>query len=109
MIGKVKTLVEKNYWALPEGENYKKGKPLSQADRDSLKGWTDDYETVYNENGVIIVCTGLNENGNPIWKNESIIENKLVTKRNLIRKDTLRIYDHFKYGPNYIVVIGQLE
>jgi hypothetical protein len=105
MVGKVKTVVEKNYWAIPDGDSYKKGNILTRAEHDSL-GWTDDFEAVYDENGVIVVCTGLDENGNPAWKNESIIENKLVTKRNLIRKDTLRIYDHFKYDKNGFLISG---
>jgi hypothetical protein len=100
LIGKVKTVVEKNYWAIPDGDSYKKGNPLTKADRDSLGGWTDDFEAVYDENGVIVVCDGLNENGNPIWKNESVIENKLVVKRNIFRNDTLRVYDQFKYDEN---------
>lgn len=107
MIGKVKTVVEKNYWAVPEGDSFKKGNRFTKADRDSIGGWTDDFEAVYDQNGVIEVCTGLNETDNPIWKNESIIENKLVVKRNLIIKDTLRLIDQFKYGENGFLVSGK--
>ena len=106
MIGKVKTVVEKNYWAVPEGESYKKGNPLTKADRDSIGGWTDDFEAVYDENGVIIVCTGLDENNNPTWKSESIIENKVVVKRNFSRNDTLRYYDQYKYADNGFLISG---
>lgn len=100
MIGKVKTVVEKNYWAVAEGDSYKKGNRFTKADRDSIGGWTDDFEAIYDKNGVLEVCTALNEADNPIWKNGSIIENKLVTRRDLIRNDTLRYYDQFKYGEN---------
>lgn len=103
LIGKVKTLVEKNYWAIPDGNSFKKGKPLTLAEHDSL-GWTDDFEAVYDENGVIIVCTGLDETGKSTWKNENIIENKLVAKRNLIRKDTLWLYNQFKYDNNGFLI-----
>lgn len=106
MVGKVKTLVEKNYWAIPEGTSYKKGNPLNRADRDSLGNWTDDFEVVYDENGVVVACIGLNETGNPIWKNENIIENMLVTKQNIFRKDTLNSYYQFKYGDNGFLLSG---
>ena len=106
MNGKVKTVVEKNYWAIPYGESFKKGNPLTKADRDSIGGWTDDFDAVYDENGVIVVCTALDENNNSIWKNESMIENKMVVKRNLIIKDTLRYTDQFKYGENGFLISG---
>lgn len=106
MIGKVKTVVEKNYWALPDGDSYKKGNPLTKADRDSLKGWTDDFEAVYDENGVFVKGTGLDENDKPIWKNESIIENKQVARMNTFEKDTLREYVELKYGDNGFVISG---
>lgn len=104
--GKVKSVIEKNYWAVPDGDSFKKGSPLTKADRDSIGGWTDDFEAVYDENGVIVVCTGMNENGNPIWKNESVIENKLVIKSNILRNDTLRVYDEYKYGENGFLTNG---
>ena len=106
MIGKVKTVVEKNYWAIPDGDSYKKGNPLTKADRDSLKGWTDDFEAVYDENGVFVKGTGLDENDKPIWKNESIIENKQVTRMNTFRNDTLREYIELKRGDNGFVISG---
>jgi hypothetical protein len=106
MKGKVKTVVEKNYGAVPDGESYKKGNPLTRADRDSLGNWTDDFEAVYDENGVIVVCTGLDETGNPVWKNESVIENKLVSQMNLFRKDTLRYIDQFKHSDNGFLISG---
>jgi len=106
MIGKVKTVVEKNYWAIPEGDSFKKGNRFTKADRDSIGGWTDDFEAVYDENGVIVVCTGKDEKNNPTWKNESIIENKLVSKRNFIRKDTIRYYDQFKYDEKGFLASG---
>lgn len=106
MIGKVKTVVEKNYRAIPDGDSYKKGNPLTKADRDSIGSWTDDFEAVYDENGVIVVCTGFDETGNPVWKNESIIENQQVRQRNVFRKDTLRYIDQFKHGDNGFLISG---
>lgn len=103
---KVKTVVEKNFWAIQDGNSLKKGNPLTKADRDSIGGWTDDFEAVYDENGVIIECTGLDETGKSIWKNESIVENKLVVKRNIYRNDTLRIYDQFKYDEQGFLTKG---
>lgn len=107
MAGKVKTVVEKNYWAIPDGDSYIKGNPLTKADRDSIGGWTDDFEAVYDENGVIVVCNGLDEMGNKTWKNESVIENKKLTGMNFIRKDTLRFYDQFKHGDEGFLISGK--
>jgi hypothetical protein len=107
MNGKVKTVVEKNYWAIPDGDSYKKGNHLTKADRDSIGGWTDDFEAVYDENGVIVACTALDEMGNITWKNESVIENKKLSGINFIRRDTLRIYDQFKYGENGFLISGK--
>lgn len=106
MTGKVRSVVERNYWGIPEGDSYKKGNPLSKADQDSLD-WTDNFEAVYDENGVVVVCTGLDEIGNKTWKNESVIENKQLIRMNLIRKDTLRIYDLFEYDDNGFLTSGK--
>jgi len=106
MIGNVKTVVEKNYWAIPDGDSYKKGNPLTKADRDSLKGWTDDFEAFYDENGVFVNGTGLDENGIAIWKNESVIQNKQIARMNTFKNDTLQEYVELKYGDNGFVISG---
>lgn len=98
--GKVKSVIEKSYWAVPEGDAFIKGNPFTKADRDSVGGWTDDFEAVFDAEGDVTVCTGLNESGKSIWKNENVKENKLIAKRNFYRNDTLRFYDQFKYGTN---------
>lgn len=95
--GKVKSMTEKNYWALPEGDSYKKGNPLTQADRDSLGGWTDDFSADFDQNGNLITCTGFNESDKTIWKNEAFIENNRIVKRNYFRNDSLLSYDLYTY------------
>lgn len=106
MAGKAKTVVEKYYWAIPDGDSYKKGNPFTKADRDSWNGWCDDFEALYDENGVFVICTGLDENGKPIWKNESVIQNKQIARMNVFLKDTLREYVELKYGDNGFVISG---
>jgi hypothetical protein len=106
MIGKVKSVIEKNYWAIRDGDSFKKGNPLTKADRDSIGGWTDDFEALFDADGHVTVCTGLDEAGNPAWKNESLKENNLIVKRNFFRKDTLSFYDHYKYGENGFLTGG---
>jgi hypothetical protein len=104
--GKVKSVIEKNYWAIVNGDSIEKGSPLTQADRDSLGGWTDDFEAVFDENGLILKSSLLDENGSSVWKNESIIENGLVVKRNIFRKDTLSSYDQYTYDENKFLKTG---
>jgi hypothetical protein len=106
MIGKVKTVVEKNYWAVPEGDSFKKGNPLTQADRDSMGGWTDDFEADYNINGVVSVCSFFYETGKPTKKIENVIENNLINRRNYFRNDSIKFYDLFKYAENGFLVSG---
>jgi hypothetical protein len=107
MAGKVKTVVEKYYWAIPDGDSYKKGNPFTKADRESWNGWSEDFEALYDENGVFVNGTGLDENGNPIWKNESVIQNKQISRMNEFIKDTLKQYVELKYGDNGFVISGR--
>lgn len=107
MIGKVKSVIEKNYWAIPDGESFKKGNALTQADRDSLGGWTDDFEAIYDASGIIQSCTALDETGAQLWKYESVVENGLIAKSNIYVKDTLSSYDVYEYDENKFLSGGK--
>lgn len=106
MVGKVKTVVEKNYWAIPDGDSYKKGNPLTKADRDSISGWSDDFEAEYNMNGILTACTFLYESGIPPREIENVIENNLITKMNYLRNDSIKFYDNLKYDENGLLISG---
>jgi len=106
MIGKVKTVVEKNYWAIPEGDSFKKGNRFTKADRDSIGGWTDDFEAEYNMNGILTSCTFLYESGIPSRKIENVIENNLITKMNYLRNDSIKFYDNLKYDEKGFLISG---
>lgn len=106
MNGKVKSVTEKNYWAIPDGDTFKKGNPLTEADRDSLGGWTEDFEAVFDVNGVIQSCTAMDGTGTQLWKNESIVENGLIVKRSIFITDTLSSYDKYEYGENKFITGG---
>lgn len=106
MNGKVKSVIEKNYWAIPDGDTFKKGSPLTKADRDSLGGWTDDFEAVFDANGIIQSCTAMDETGVQLWKNESVVENGLIVKSMIYIKDTLSSYDTYNYGENKFLTNG---
>lgn len=106
MNGKVKSVIEKNYWAIPDGDTFKKGSPLTKADRDSLGGWTEDFEAVFDANGIIQSCTAMDETGAQLWKNESVVENGLIVKSMIYIKDTLSSYDTYNYGENKFLTNG---
>jgi hypothetical protein len=106
MIGKVKTVIEKNYWAIPEGDSFKKGNLLTKADRDSFGGWSDDFEAEYNKNGILTACTFLFEPGIPVRKVENVIENNLVVKMNYLGNDSIQFYDLLKYDEKGFLTNG---
>lgn len=96
--GKVKSLTEKNYWALRQGKSYTKAKPLSKADRVRLGGWTEDFTAEYDQNGNFVACTIFNEQGKPLTQNKSVIENNRIVRLNFFRNDSLLSYDLITYG-----------
>jgi hypothetical protein len=106
MVGKVKTVVEKNYWGIPEGDTFKKGNLLTMADRDSIGGWSDDFEAEYSMNGVLIACTFLYEPGKPTKKIENVIENNLIAQMNYFRNDSIKFYDKLKYDEKGFLTNG---
>lgn len=100
LIGNVNKVIEKNYWAIPEGDSYVKGKSLTKEDRDSLGGWTNDYEATFDSAGDLVSCNYLDENGKTISEYKISREsNSEIIGRNTY-KDTVRYYDKFKLDEN---------
>ncbi|HBZ21364.1 MAG TPA: hypothetical protein DEO60_09555 [Bacteroidales bacterium] len=95
LIGKVEKVVEKNYWAIPEGSTFKKGNPITIKDRDSLN-WTNDFEALFDNNGTLLSCNLIDENGNSVTKWEMGKENNALASAKRISRDTLRVYHKLK-------------
>jgi hypothetical protein len=94
-IGKVEKVIEKNYWAIPDGDTFKKGNLITIKDRDSLN-WSNDFEATFDIAGDIVSCNYLNENNQSIYKWELMKENNILTSAKVILKDTVRISQKLK-------------
>lgn len=94
--GKVEKVTEINYWAIPDGESFKKGAKMTKKQLDSL-GYTGDYEATFDKAGRIVSCAILDENKKVanIWKIKR--ENEGQARANFTSKDTLMIYQKIKY------------
>jgi hypothetical protein len=94
--GKVEKVTEINYWAVPDGESFKKGAKMTKKQLDSL-GYTGDFEATYNKAGHVVSCAMLDENKKiaNIW--EINMESDILARANYTSKDTLRIYQKLKY------------
>jgi hypothetical protein len=121
MIGNVSKVIEKNYWAVPAGDSFTKGNALTKADRDTLGGWTPDYEATYDKDGNLASCIYLDENGKATSKYEITVENNTqVTGKNYVN-DSILYYDKFnldekgkrngfvRYRPVVDTVTGKFE
>jgi hypothetical protein len=98
--GNVNKVIEKNYWAIPDGESFKKGKALTKADRDSLGGWTLDFEATFDNAGDLSGCIFLDENNKATSKYEIYKENNTKVTGKSTENDTLRYYDKYKLDKN---------
>jgi len=98
LIGKVEKVIEKNYWAIPDGETFKKGNPFTIKDRDSIN-WTNDFEVTFNDQGGLVSCNYIDENGKSILKWELSRENGLLTSARATKNDTARMNEKIKCNP----------
>lgn len=89
--GKVKSVTEKGYWAIPEGESYIKGARITRAELDSI-GYTYDYKVIFDADGDLVSCTTFDENENVIYVWNMIKENNLLVRTEYISDDTVRYY-----------------
>jgi hypothetical protein len=96
MLGRVEKVIEKNYWAVPDGESFKKGNPLTKKDRDSIGGWTDDIEVTYNNTGELVSCNNINELGKSIRIYKVSKDKDGSVKGENYMSDTLNYYDKYK-------------
>jgi soluble cytochrome b562 len=96
LIGKVEKVTEINYWAVPDGESFKKGAKMTKKQLDSL-GYTGDFEATFDNAGRILSCATLDENKKitSLWAITR--ESEILATANFTSKDTLRLYEKVKY------------
>jgi len=87
--GKVESVTEKGYWAIPEGETYVKGARITKKELDSI-GYTYDYKAVFDADGDLVSSTTYDENDKviDIWRLYKV--NGLLARTENISGDTVR-------------------
>jgi len=89
--GKVESVTEKSYWAIPEGDTYVKGAKVTKLELDSV-GWTYDFKARYNEGGELISCITTDENDGIITQWEFKTAEGLTSRGEYSIRDTIRRY-----------------
>jgi len=89
--GKVESVVEKSYWAIPDGDTYIRGARLTRHEIDSLK-ISNDFRAEFDAGGNLVSCTTIDENDAVITRRDMIKVNELVTRAEFRSGDTLKSY-----------------
>jgi hypothetical protein len=89
--GKVESVTEKGYWAIPEGESYIKGARITRAELDSI-GYTYDYKVVFDADGDLVSTTTFDENEDVIDIWSMMKENNCTVRAEYKSDDTVRYY-----------------
>ena len=87
--GKVESVAEKGYWAIPEGDTFVKGARITRKELDSI-GYTYEYKAVFDIDGDLVYCTTNDENGNVIDTWSFSKENNMLAGAEYTSKDTVR-------------------
>lgn len=89
MNGKVESVTEKGYWAIPEGDTYVKGGRITKKELDSI-GYTYDYKAIFDADGDLVSSTTYDENDKEIdiWRLFKV--NGLIARSEYISGDTVR-------------------
>lgn len=93
--GKVEKLVEINYWAVPDGESYRKGDKMTRKDLDSIN-YTGDFEATFDLTGDLVSCATMDENKKVYYKWEFTKANNMFSEARLYYNDTLRNFQKLK-------------
>ena len=94
--GKVKKIIEKSYLTKMVGEETVADRQLTQGDRDSI-GWTNDFVLTFNEDGNVVKCDEIDENGKVLGSTVTTIENAEVIKAEYYKSDSLSGYQEIEY------------
>jgi hypothetical protein len=87
--GRVKELIENNYWAIPQGGTFIKGNKMTVRERDSLP-WTNDFTAFFDDKGGLISCTLTDEDSKSLSRWELSRDNNNQTIAKFITNDTVR-------------------
>ncbi len=87
--GKVESVTENGYWAIPEADTYVKGARITKKELDSI-GYTYDYKAVFDIDGDLVSSITLDENDKVIdtWRLSKV--NNLLARSEYISDDTVR-------------------
>lgn len=95
--GKVEVVTETNYWAVTDGESYKKGEKMTIKDLYSL-GYTGDFEATFDNVGDLVRCAWLDENKKVLSKWEISKEVNRPARADNTENDTMKYYNKLKYN-----------
>jgi hypothetical protein len=95
MNGKVAKVSERTYWAVADGDNFKKGNLVTGKERDSLK-WDGDKEITFDTAGNEIICMWPDENNKYIGIDLTLYQNNKPDSAKWIWGDTLQGYAKIK-------------
>ncbi|MDX9772590.1 MAG: hypothetical protein RBT02_04105 [Bacteroidales bacterium] len=87
--GKIESVTEKGYWAIPEGDTYIKGAMITKKELDSI-GYTYDFKAIFDADGDLVSSTTYDENDKVIdtWHLAKV--NGLLARSEYISADTVR-------------------
>jgi hypothetical protein len=97
LIGKVEKMTERCYWAIPDGDTFKKGNPITDIERDSI-GWPPNWECTFDKSGDPVICSWLYANNKSIRRYEMFKENNILTLAKLYYNDTLGKYEKIRHN-----------
>ena len=87
--GKVESVTENGYWAIPEGDSYIKGARVTKNELDSL-GYTYEYKAVFDADGDLVSSTTFDENDRVIDSWHLYKVNNIYARSEYIMDDTVR-------------------
>lgn len=87
--GKVESVTENGYWAIPEGDSYIKGARVTKKELDSL-GYTYEYKAVFDADGDLVSSTTFDENDRMIDSWHLYKVNNIYARSEYIMDDTVR-------------------
>lgn len=99
LTGKVKEMNETSYWAIPQGDSFKKGNRITVRDRDTLR-WTNDFNAFFDEGGNLKSCALLDEKDQTISIWELSVKDKSRTVAKNITNDTIRNWRELNFDEN---------
>jgi hypothetical protein len=103
MNGKVAKVTERMYWAIADGDNYKKGNLVTRKERDSLK-WYGDCELTFDTSGDIVFCMWPDENDFYVGIDLFYKENDKLVSGKWIWGDTLQGHAKFKCNDDGVII-----